>query len=467
MFNVFGNTGFRSVQNVFVLGHMKKLFIAIIGLCLVMVPLRIPAQSSRSVTIYGTVKNFSSQIMIEDLSDMQYLLPPNAKRVFLPDASGAFRITFEVASPNYFRLGRNILYLSPGDDLTVSIDNNAPAKGEFSGKGSEANLFLRDTPFPKAGSYLEAGKNAKTTAKETVEFILAKAASRKKELDAVKGVTAEFKRLENARIKADTINSLLGGRISFYRPKKSADELKIYDAEYKTLSDAAINTLNKDLVDFSLMKLVVYRDIADDLVPSSSQKTDAGKVKEWYRASSIIDSMSKVSDKAALKKFEADISTIKTTQYKSALKQRLDGLLKFGKGDAALNFSAVGLDGKSVDLEMLKGKVIYLDLWATWCGPCTQEMPFYEKLRQKYKDNNNIAFVSLSIDDNTALWQKNVAERKADGNQWLISRNKLLDYNVVNIPRTIIIDRAFRIANLNAPVPSSKDTEKLIDELLK
>jgi len=75
--------------------------------------------------------------------------------------------------------------------------------------------------------------------------------------------------------------------------------------------------------------------------------------------------------------------------------------------------------------------------------------------------------VSLSIDENTSLWKKNVAERKADGLQWLISRNKLLDYNVVNIPRTIIIDRSFKVANLNAPVPSSKETEKIIDELLK
>ncbi len=176
--------------------------------------------------------------------------------------------------------------------------------------------------------------------------------------------------------------------------------------------------------------------------------------------------MSKVSNKDELRQFESDFSALKTIQYKKAVKGRLDGLLKFGKGDPAINFTAIDLDGKAVNLETLKGKVIYIDLWATWCGPCTQEMPFYEKLRQKYKDNNNVAFVSLSVDDNLGLWHKNVAERKADGNQWLINRNKLIDYDVVNIPRTIIIDRSFKIANLNAPVPSAKDTTKMIDELL-
>ncbi|MFT3744961.1 MAG: TlpA disulfide reductase family protein [Pyrinomonadaceae bacterium] len=445
---------------------MKKSLYWVLAICLFLTPAGIAAQVKKTVSIHGTVKNFSSQVMVEDLSDMQYLLPPNPERTFIAAADGSFRITFKVASPNYFRLGRNILYLTPGDDLTVVIDNNAPTKAEFSGKGSEANLFLRDTPFPKAGSYMEAGKNAKPTARETVEFLIAKGVSRQKELDAVKGVSAEFKRLETARIKADTINSLNSGKISFYRPKLTPGELTVYDAEYKTLSEAAKNDRNKNFVDFSLMKLVVYRDIADELPASPAQQTDAVKIKEWYSSSSLVNKMSGISNKSELKKLDPEIAAIKLVQYKAALKQRLESLLKFGKGDPALNFVAVDLDGKPVGLESLKGKVIYLDLWATWCGPCAQEMPLYERLRTKYKDRN-VAFVSLSIDDNTALWKKNVGDRKADGNQWLISRNKLLDYNVVNIPRTIVIDRDFKVVNLNAPLPSSKETEKMLDELLK
>lgn len=445
---------------------MKNLAFWALVICLFLIPVSVPAQTAKTVTIRGVVKNFSSQVMIEDLSDMQYLLLPNPERMFIPGPDGSFRISFKISGPNYFRLGRNILYLTPGDDLTVKIDNSDPNKGEFSGKGSEANLYLRATPFPKAGSYMEAGKNAKLIAKETIEFILAKAESRKKDLAALKGVTAEFKRLEAARIKADTINSLFGGRISFYRPKISADALKVYEAEYQTLSDEAINNLNKDFVDFSLMKLVVYRDIAEKLVPGPTQQNDAAKIKDWFTASSLIDAMTKTSDKDKLRKFGTDVANIKTIQYKNAVKLRLDELLKFGKGDPAINFIAVDLDGKPVALESLKGKVIYLDLWATWCGPCMQEMPQFEKLKQKYKDKN-IAFVSLSIDENTGIWKKNVADRKADGIQWFISRNKLLDYNVVTIPRTIIIDRLFKIADLNAPMPSSKMTEKIIDELLK
>jgi len=446
---------------------MKSRLISLLGICFCLLPFATNAQQGGTVSIKGTVRNFSSQVMIEDLSDMQYLLAPDPTRLFVPGADGSFRITFAVPGPNYFRMGRNILYLTPGDDLTVAIDSNAPAKGEFSGTGSAANLYLRDTPFPKAGSYMEAGRNAKQTAKETVDFILAERATRTKRLEELQGVTNQFKRLEAARIKADTINSLLGGRISFYRPKISEAALKVYDAEYRTLSDAAINNLSKDFVDFSFMKLVVYRDIAADLVPGRAQLGDAGKIKDWVRASQLITAMGKVSDKSQLRTYAEPISTIYTPQYRDALNDRLNSLLKFGKGDIAVNFIAQDLSGSAANLDALKGKVIYLDLWATWCGPCVQEMPFFEKLKEKYKDNANIAFVSLSIDDDVPLWQKNVSARKADGLQWLINRNKMLDYNVVGIPRTIIIDKSFKIADLNAPLPSAKNTEKIIEDLLK
>lgn len=427
----------------------------------------ISAQTNKTVTLKGVLKNFGNQPIIEDLSDMQYLLPPTAERMIIPKEDGSFQITFKLASPNYFRLGRNILYLSPGDNLNVSIDQKNPLIAEFQGKGSIANTYLKATPFPKAGSYMEAGKNAKPTAKETIEYILETAKLKQKELDALKGVSPEFKRLETARIKADTINSLLGGRIQFYRPKISADLLKAYETEYQTLSEAEINKLNKNFVDFSLMKLVVYRDIAEDLVKYSSNKVDAQKIKDWATASSLVGAMSKISDKNELKKYSSEVSSIKTTNYRDAVQQRLDGLLKFGKGDTAIDFTAVDTKGNSVNLASLKGKVIYLDLWATWCGPCLQEMPYFEKLKEKYKDNANIAFVSLSIEDDANIWQNSVAKRKAEGLQWLINRNKLMDYDIVGIPRTIVIDKSFKIANLNAPVPSAKETEKIIEELLK
>ena len=61
------------------------------------------------------------------------------------------------------------------------------------------------------------------------------------------------------------------------------------------------------------------------------------------------------------------------------------------------NFSVKDLEGKTVDMNELKGKVIFLNLWATWCGPCRAEMPSIQKLYDKVK-GDKIAFVMLSLD---------------------------------------------------------------------
>lgn len=117
--------------------------------------------AKKTVTLKGQLKNFSNQVEVEDLSDLQYLLPPTSERMIVPDTSGNFSIQFTLAAPNYFRLGRNILYLSPGDNMELFVDKSLPTKGTFKGKGSPANLYLRNTPFPKGGSFIEAGRNVK------------------------------------------------------------------------------------------------------------------------------------------------------------------------------------------------------------------------------------------------------------------------------------------------------------------
>jgi thiol-disulfide isomerase/thioredoxin len=444
---------------------MNRLILRAISLLLLLCPISIIAQSAKTVTIKGVLKNFSNQVKVEDMSETQYLLPPNAERIVIPDAEGKFKITFKIASPNYFRIGRNILYLTPGDNLTVILDKENYLDGDFKGKGSQANMFLRGTPFPKAGSYLEAGRKVKPNAKETIDSILETARLRQKELVLLKGITAEFKRLEAARIKADTINSLLAGNI--YSPKLPPEDLKIYMAEYKKLSEEEIAKYQKNFVDASLMKLVVYRDVVKHLLKYSSKQADIKKITDWLTATSLVNSMNKLSDKSELKKFDSQISAIGTIGYRNAVKLRLEELLKLGKGDPAIDFTAVDIKGNPVSLASLKGKVIYLDLWATWCGPCVYEKPFFAELQEKYKDNDKVAFVSLSIDDDTELWKQDVDKRKADGHQWLINRNSLLDYNIIGVPRSIIIDKDFKIADLNAPHPSSKDTEKVIEALLK
>ena len=337
-------------------------------------------------------------------------------------------------------------------------------------QGSQANNFLRFTPFPKGGSYIEAGSKAQETPQKTIEYIIQAGVNRLKQLDSVTQVSALFIKLETGRIKADIINSLLDAQITFYRPRsirKDSVKMKIYGEEYAALIQPLVASYSKGFVDASLLKVVVYRDLADSLVNQPGSAADLQKIKDWIRATAIIEEMNKVSDKQALKSFTKEIGSIKTQEFKNALNKTLATLLKFGKGDIAADFTATDINGNAVTLSSLKGKVIYVDLWATWCGPCMEEMPHFETLKEKYRDNPGIAFISLSVDDNIPLWKGSVMNRKVGGYQWLINRNKLDAYNIVGIPRILLIDRNFIMVDMNAPAPSSKKLPAIIDELLK
>lgn len=420
------------------------------------------------ITLKGELKGFSNQAEIEDLSEFQYLLPPSADRMVIPDAEGEFSVKFKAAAPNYYRLGRNTLYLTPGDNLEVFIDKGNPKSATFKGQGSAANTYMMNTPFPKGGSFIEGGKYVKDSPEATVAAVEEQAALRTRELAAVKNVTKEFRRLETARIKADLINSINSGETyGVYKLKLKDEAAKAYRDNYRKVAAPTVAKYGKGFVDASLMKMVVYRDIASELIKEGGKSADVQAIKDWYNASALVREMQKVSDKVQLATFKSKIELIKTARYKNAADQMLKHLMSFGKGDTAVDFVSVDMNGNQVPLSSLKGKVIYVDIWATWCGPCMKEMPHYEKLKLQYKDNPDVAFVSLSIDDSEQPWKASVQERKADGYQWLINRSKLQEYNIVGIPRSLLIDKDFKMVDMNAPMPSEPEVIKAIDNLLK
>ncbi|MCD8451006.1 TlpA family protein disulfide reductase [Tenacibaculum dicentrarchi] len=111
-------------------------------------------------------------------------------------------------------------------------------------------------------------------------------------------------------------------------------------------------------------------------------------------------------------------------------------------------------------LEDLKGKYVYLDIWATWCNPCKKEIPALQKIEKQYH-NKNIEFVSISIDNKKdhEVWKKMIIEKQLTGIQLFADNSwgsKFITGYVINsIPRFILIDPQGNIVNSNAPKPSS------------
>lgn len=132
------------------------------------------------------------------------------------------------------------------------------------------------------------------------------------------------------------------------------------------------------------------------------------------------------------------------------------------------SFTATDINGKQVSLESLKGKYVYIDVWATWCGPCRGELPYMTKLEEQY-EGKDIHFVGLSCDSNKSAWEKRIQKGDMKGIQlYLGTKSDFMQKYLINgIPRFILLDREGKIIKADAPRPSEPNITKLFDELLK
>ena len=133
--------------------------------------------------------------------------------------------------------------------------------------------------------------------------------------------------------------------------------------------------------------------------------------------------------------------------------------------------------GGTTSLSDIKGKFVYVDVWATWCGPCKREIPSLKELEKKY-EGRNIEFVSISVDNAKrsgtmekahGAWKKMVAEKELSGIQLFSDKsydsNFMASYKVKGIPRFMLIDPEGKIVSAHAPRPSMKTLIALFDEL--
>ena len=139
---------------------------------------------------------------------------------------------------------------------------------------------------------------------------------------------------------------------------------------------------------------------------------------------------------------------------------------KLEKGQPAIPFTFPDINGKEVSLSDFKGKYVYVDLWATWCGPCNAEIPSFKKLEEEFQ-GRNIYFVSISCDKSQDEWEKFVKERQMGGIQLhMRGNNKYMEELGNNgIPRFLLIDREGNFIDANMLRPSDPKTLKILREL--
>src|SRR5215207_8825855 len=104
-----------------------------------------------------------------------------------------------------------------------------------------------------------------------------------------------------------------------------------------------------------------------------------------------------------------------------------------------------------------KGKVIYLDIWASWCRPCINELPSSHALKEKL-NGQDVVFLYISVDEVFDRWQKAASHLGIERNSYFLvnaRESKLIrQLQLVSIPRYVVIDKSGKIASKDAPRPS-------------
>ncbi len=159
----------------------------------------------------------------------------------------------------------------------------------------------------------------------------------------------------------------------------------------------------------------------------------------------------------------------RTTTIVDAYRSRLRKLDPNAEVRDPMGFTISAVNGEKLSLATLKGKVVVFDVWATWCGPCRQQQPLYEQVKEKYKSNPKVVFLNISTDE-----AKELVKPFLERNKW----NKTAYFEdglasllrVSSIPTTVIVNPRGEIASRMNGFIAERFVEMLserIDQSLK
>jgi thiol-disulfide isomerase/thioredoxin len=120
----------------------------------------------------------------------------------------------------------------------------------------------------------------------------------------------------------------------------------------------------------------------------------------------------------------------------------------------AMDYTITGLDGAKLQLSSLRGKVVIMDFWATWCGPCRAQHPLYEIVKQKYAVNKDVVFLAIATDEDHGLVAPFLTAQKWNGNNVYFEDGLSNFLKVSSIPATLIMDKQGRVySRMNGFLP--------------
>jgi len=181
------------------------------------------------------------------------------------------------------------------------------------------------------------------------------------------------------------------------------------------------------------------------------------KIIEFLKTDVLFEAIAKVRHtglNTLVRRFQNEVAY---QPFQTTINSRYISIIKPSKGAIAPSIKGVTFAGEDFDLKDYRGQYVYIFTWATWCGPCKVELPFYERMIEDYQDEN-ILFVGISVDKDKSKWTESFFYENYPGLQVLVPGDWkspfVRDYNIASIPQFVLINPDGEIAELNAERPT-------------
>lgn len=387
---------------------------------------------------------------------------------------GSFGFLFKLKDSGFYAIGgseRKVfrLYLKPGDKANIAITDSLI---NFTGANTKENIALgtweKDIyKIRKMSQYFFEGNWSYKEMFPELERVYAKSKS------FIKSVNTGNKQFDAELAKAVAFDVDYAAIMSILTPRSVHPKEEEYPAVITNIATSSRYS-NDDLLRQPYGARLLSAFISLKIKKGDFAHTDFDKHIEQVggarsKAELVI---SKAERLKSYKEFE-DIETKYAKFITDAdQKERMKNIrlrISYKVGAPAYNFTYPNADGKMVSLTDFKGKLVLVDVWATWCGPCKKEIPSMKALEKLYH-GKDIVFMSVSVDEKKdhEKWKEFIKTNEMGGVQlYAEGWSKIAkDYRITGIPHFMLFDKNGNIITVDAPRPSSPELKMLIDEYL-
>ena len=195
-----------------------------------------------------------------------------------------------------------------------------------------------------------------------------------------------------------------------------------------------------------------------------AQQKLQGRVLYWSLARELMLGISFGSEAFVDARWQSFVESNPFPEYTEALQTELNKLSTLQPGQPAPDFTLNDLDGQSVSLSQFKGKVVLLDFWASWCGPCIGDLGTLRKIKEQVA-TQPVVFLNVSLDANAEAWKQAIDKHEIKGVH-VRSNQVAQSYNVSGIPRYYLVDPQGVIVENDLRVWDADDVVAKIEEQL-